>query len=639
MNISLDFALKDFYRKRETTFSYTLMIILVIAFTVFLINFTSAMGFNDFITYSYQNSYYFSGGISIVYTDFTTLVVSLMLVMAFVVVIIVASTLIYSKKRDIAIMKALGSLPRKLYSFYLTEAYITFIIGFVIGGILGFVCYGIVSLIVPIIGIYISFQVDFFYTPILFFSCLVGIYIVPGVILRKLGTQNTITLFSRDISNSYNASKKLSLIPRWISSIGYHFKISVINTMRRTGEFKRYLIVFCIISLIIFTLGIGSSVIQNSSQQWIKKSQGIDIVAIGHQDVIQQYTLMYSMFSNPEIIITGNDIDFLSSNYMFNFSEVAELLNISEIEKVDQRLISFFNVTELDGYQLLENGRYVLTGQSRKASIPIIGINVNDIVQDFEIEGNYFEESDPIYMIIGDGLGYNFFDFPLDQSMRVEELGAGHSFHISGVAIDSFYSGFAGYIDLQVMQGELNFTSNEINLLLLKIESGEYNNIKGTIESIVNNNLGLNYSVISLSQTFESNYAFLNSLTFYPSLIIIMMAIISILSLYNYQKGSILEKAKDFLIMRAIGSKYKSIKRILFLEALYILIPSILLSLGIGMILNSTILLYRAYLPHISIPFILGGILFAAFLVFNYLSLFPILRRIKKFTIKDFEMY
>jgi len=242
-------------------------------------------------------------------------------------------------------------------------------------------------------------------------------------------------------------------------------------------------------------------------------------------------------------------------------------------------------------------------------------------------------------MMVGDGLGNNFFDYALDQSMRIEELGLGHSFDISGVVIDSFYSGFAGYIDLEVMQDELNFNSNEINLLLLKIKPGEYNNVIGNIELIINKSLGENFSFVNLNQIFEKNYKFLNNLTLYPSLIIIMMALISIVSLYNYQKGNILEKAKDFLIMRAVGSQYKSIKRILFLEAIYIIIPSLLLSLGIGMILNSTILLYRTYLPHISIPFVINGILFVAFLIFNYLSLFPILGRIKKFTIKDFDMY
>ena len=149
----------------------------------------------------------------------------------------------------------------------------------------------------------------------MFFSCLGGIYVVPGVILRKIGTQNTIKLFSRDIPYSFDASKKITPIPRWLSLIGYNFKISLINTIRRKGEFKRYLVVFCIIALIIFTLGLGSTVLRSSSQEWIAKSQGTNIIVIGHEDVIQNYASMYSMFSSPEIIINENDIDFLDQPF------------------------------------------------------------------------------------------------------------------------------------------------------------------------------------------------------------------------------------------------------------------------------------------------------------------------------------
>ena len=616
-----------------------MMIVLVIAFTVFLLNFISSIGFNSFITYDYENSFFFSGGISIVYIDFTTLVVILMLILAFVVVIIVTITLIITKKRDIAIMKALGSIPQRLYGFYLTEVYVVFLIGFVIGALIGFISYVIFFFIASILGVLVTFQLDFFYTPILFILCLVGIYIFPGVVLRKLGTQNTIKLFSRDIPYNYDASKKLSTIPKWLSLIGYNFKISVLNTLRRRGEFKRYLIVFTIISLIIFTLGLGSTVLKNSSQEWIKKSQGTNIVAIGHKDVLQNYTKMYDMFSNPDILVTQNDIDFLNPDYLFNLSKVEELTNYSEIEKIDQRLINFFNVTELDGFHYLEDGGSFAIGQDRQAIIPIIGFNASEIIQDFEIEGEYFDSEDSVYMMIGDGLSYNLFDYPLDQSMRIEELGTGHPFHISAVVIDSFYSGFAGYVDLGVMQGDLNFNSNEINLLLLKVQSSEYNNIIGEIELIIQGNLGENFSFVNLNQTFENNYSYLEIITFYPSLLIIMMAIISIFALYNYQKGNVLEKAKDFLIMRAVGAKYRSIKKILFLEAFYMIIPSLLLSMGAGMIINSLVLFERVYLPNISLPFIIIGLLFIAFLAFNYISLFPILSKIKKFSIKDFDIF
>jgi len=616
-----------------------MMIVLVIAFTVFLINFTSSIGFNSFITYDYENSFFFSGGISIIFIDFTSLVLILVLILAFVVVLIVTTTLIITKKRDIAIMKALGSIPQRLYGFYLTEVYVVFLIGFVIGAIIGFISYVIFFFIASFLGAFATFQVDVFYTPILFISCFVGIYLFPGVVLRKLGTQNTIKLFSRDIPYNYDASKKLTTIPKWLSSIGYNVKISVLNTLRRRGEFKRYLIVFTIISLIIFTLGLGSIVLKTSSQEWIKKSQGTNIVAIGHKDVLQNYTLMYDMFSNPDILVTQDDIDFLNTNYLFNLSKVEELTNFTEIERIDQRLINFFNVTELDGYHLFEDGGSLAIGQDRQAVIPIIGFNASEIIQDFEIEGEYIGIEDSVNMMIGDGLGYNLFDYPLDQSMRIEELGTGHPFHISAIVIDSFYSGYAGYVDLSVMQGDLNFSSNEINLLLLKVQSSEYANVIGDIELIIQTNLGENFSVVNLNQTFEKNYSYLEILTLYPTLIIIMMAIISILALYNYQKGNILEKAKDFLIMRAVGAKYKSIKKILFLEAFYMIIPSLLLSMGIGMIINSLVLFDRVYLPNISLPINIIGLLFIAFLAFNYISLFPILSKIKKFTIKDFDIW
>ncbi len=639
LEISLDFALKDFFRKREVTFPYVIIIALVIALTIFLTYFMSSMGLNRFLTYNYENEFYFSGGISIVFTDFTILILSLIVTLAFTIVIIVTSTLVINKKRDIAIMKALGTLPRRLYNFYLTEVYVVFIVGFLIGLIIGFVSYGIFAFIMSLLGIVSSFQIDLIYTPILFFSCLGGIYFVPGVILRKLGNQNTIKLFSKDIPYNYDASRGYTFIPKWLSSIGFNFKISVINTLRRKGEFKRYLIVFSVISLVIFTLGLGNIVLSNSSQEWIRKSQGEDIIAIGHRDVIQNYSLMYSMFSNPDIIITENSIDFLNPNYMFNLSDIEELNSITEVESIDQRLINFFNFSELDGYHYLVDGGYLVAGQQRSGNIPIVGVNISEMIQDFEIEGEYFAQEDSINMIIGDGLGYNFFDYPLSQSLRVEELGLGHTFHISGVVLDSFYSGFAGYIDLEVMQEDLNFSGQNINLLLLKIRPGEYDSVIENIELIISGNLGDNFTYINLNQTFNDNLQFLNNLTLYPSFLIIFMAIISILSLYNYQKGSIIEKAKDFLIMKAVGSKYKNIKKILFLEALYVIIPSLFLSLGIGMILNSLVLFERVSLPNISTPFIIIGLLFIAFLFFNYLSLFPILRKIKKFTIKDFDIY
>ncbi len=642
--MSLDFAIKDFVRKRSQTFPYVLTIALVVALAEFLIYFTTSLGLNLILRVQEDsdNEYYYSGAINLVYSQFNTLILSLVIILAFVIVVAITTTLIINKKRDIAIMKALGTLPGKLYRFYLLEAYIIFFIGFVLGIIFGLVSFGIFSIVMNLLGFTVFFHIDIFYTSVLFFSCFIGIFVITGYTLRKIGSQQIVKSFSKDIPYDFDASKGLTKIPRWLSSYGFNLKIAIVNIIRRKGEFLRYLFIFSLIFLIIFTLGLGAFVLSSSSQEWIRKSQGENIVVIGHEDVVEAYSEMYEMFSDPEISVDEEDINFIDSKYLFNLTDIIDIKNIDEIENIDERLINFCDVDELDGYYYApgEEGTssYRIVGQQREGNFPILGVDPEKLIQDFEIEGRWFDDEDAYdNMSIGDGLAYNFFDYPLDQSMKIKDLG--HRFHISGVIIDSFYNGYAGYVDIDEFQEDLNFSNNEINIILIELKSGTYDDIKEDLEDLIKRTLGPEFTYLKLDDIFEENLNSLSSLTIYPMFLIIVMAAIAILSIYNYQKASLIEKAKDFLIMRAIGIKNKSIKRILFIENLFVILPSLLFSLGVGMILNSVILIERVALPPIYIPFMIFSILFGILLVFNFLSLIPIMKKIKQFSIKDFDMY
>ncbi|TKJ22664.1 MAG: hypothetical protein CEE43_05390 [Promethearchaeota archaeon Loki_b32] len=634
---SFDFALKDFYRKRHSNFPFLLIIIIIIAFTEFLIYFTSSLGINILTQTTYTNIYYFSGGINLIYKEFNNLIQILFLSLAIVIILSVTTTLVISKKRDIAIMKSLGTLPRKLYSFYLLEAYILFFIGFLLGLVLGLIIFGIFAWIMNIFNFPIILVIDLVYTPILFFSCIFGIFLITGYTIRKIGKQKIISSFSKDIPYNYDASKRLKLVPRWLTSIGINFKIATVNTLRKTGEFKRYLILFSIIGLMIFTLGLGALVLRISSQEWIHKSQSENIVIIGHQDVVSNYSLMYKMFSDPTILIDEKNINFTESHYLFNLSDMNELYNIEEIEKIDERIINFYNVEEIPGIHISGDGTYTVVGQNRKGIIPIIGVNPENLIQNFEIEGRFFTEVDAYdNMTIGDGLAYNFFEYALDQSLELTTFN--RRFHVSGVIIDSFYSGWAGYLSIEESRKILNLTNEEVNIIMLKLSSGAYNGIKDELDNITQK-IGENFTHLRLDNIFQDNMEYLGNLSIYPMLLMIIISIIAIFSLYNYQKAGIMEKAKDFLIMRAIGSKTKSIKKILFLESTFVLMPSLLLSLAIGMIINSLFLFDRVYLPPLYIPFVLFLFLFFIFIIFNFLSLFPLLKKINNFSIKDFSMY
>ena len=645
-----DFAIKDFTRKKEQTYPYILIITIVVAVAVFIIYFTSSIGLNQ-VSLSFlgsettDNELFFSGAINLVYSQFNTFIITLLIVLTFTVVVVITTSLVITKKRDIAIMKALGTLPGNLYGFYLIECYLIFFIGFVVGLILGLMSFGVFTIVMFFLGVPLIIQIDFFYIPILLLSCLAGILVVTGYKLRQLGKENIIKSFSKDIRFDYDGSAGLTFLLLWLSKRGFNLKTAIVNTVRRRGEYRRYILIFSIIFMIIFTLGLGTIVLNTSSQEWIRRAQGENVVLIGHAEAVDYYSQMYEMFSDPSIEITKDDIDFTDSKYLFNLSDISAINDISAVQKVDERLIAFCDAEEIDGYHYLESDNvsesgYVIVGQQRTGNFPIIGVNYTDLIPDFEIEGEYPNASfSYLYMGVGDGLAYNFFDFALDQSMNLIDIS--HNFHVSAVVIDSFYNGYAGYVDLAQYQDYWNLTisQQEVNIVLLLITEGSYNDIEDDLKAILHTNLSTSFTCMSLDEIFEENLVYLSYLSFYPLFIILVLTIVSILALYNYQKAGLMDKARDFLIMRAIGSKVKALRRVMYLESLFIIIPSLLLSLSIGMILNTLILLDRVYLPPLFVPFAVMGIMFVVLLIINYLSLIPISRKLNQFKIKDFSMY
>lgn len=622
--MSLDFALKDFYRKREQTYPYLFTIVVVVALSVFSVYLTNNLKIGSPGTNPEDSL--FSGAINLVYSQFNNVILILILILSITLIMIVLISLILSKKKDIAIMKSLGTLPEYLYGFYLLEVYVIFLVGFLIGTIFGFITYGFFYYIAPLLNIVLSFKIDFFYIPLFFIVCLIGIYILPGQFLRRIGIEKIVKTLSKDLRHNYDTSKRYTIIPRWLISLGYNLKMAVINTMRQRSRFIRYVIVFSLVLLTIFTLGLGNLVLGNSSQNWIRKSQGENIVVIGHQDIVNNYSLMYKKFSDPEISFSKDSLNFTKEKYFFNESNINKLKNFTQIINIEKRLIRFCDIRELDGIIYYEEGGYRTVGEQRTGTYPIMGVNSSNLIPNFEIEGRFFDETDYYYnMCVGDGLAYNFFEYPLTQSIKLESLDK--IFHVSGVVIDSFYNGYAGYVDLDELQEVLNIPSTTINLLLVKYE-GDLLNFKDELSSFIQNNLGDSFSFEALDSIFEENINALRSLNIYPFFMIFIVGIIGIYSLYNYQKAGLMEKIKDFKIMRSIGAKKQSIKRILFFEGFFILLPSIILSLAAGMIINSTILLDRVSLPPVHIPFIFITIIFFIFLGINYFTLAPILKKI-----------
>ncbi len=639
--MNFDFALKDFYRKRKQNFPYVLAIALVIAFAEYFILFSLNIGFRSVIQGNNVNSAFFLGGIGAIYSQFNDLILYLVIGLSVIVTTMTATTFILSKKRDLAIMRSLGTLPGNLHGFYLLEVVIVFFFAYAIGLIIGLISFGIHLGTAMILGFQVQIQINFMFSLIHFGCCFLGVIIFPGWMLIKFGKQNIIKSFSKDMQYDYDASKKMELIPRWLSRLGYNLKMAIINTVRRQGEFKRYLLIFSTIFTIIFSISLGSFVMGTSTREWIKNAQGEHVVVIGHEDTIRYYSQMYQMFSDPSVSVEIDDINFTNNNYLFESNALSELELLSGIDVIDERLMTFCNVTEATRtYGItIENPLettygFATVGSSRTGIYPVIGVNPKALVSNFELEGEFLPDNSSV--VVGDGLATQLFDDALKQGVKIDNFSYGPS--VSGIVLDSFYGGFALYTNLSRFQVLLGY-ENKINLILLKLDSALDDTLGANLSVIVKNNLGSNFTYKVLDDIFNENLNFLFINSLYPLIFLVILGCIGLLCLYNYQKGSLVDKAQDIQIMRAIGIKNKHARKILFLETLFVVIPSLLLSLAIGMIFNALFLFERVQLPSISVPLliilIIGG--FACFL--SYLGVVPIVKKINQVSIKNYEVF
>ncbi len=640
----LDFAIKDFYRKREQTFPYLYIIMVVVGLSIFLMNVLTSIGYNVLFPQTLNqtgssNPYFFNNSIGSLFTNYFIYLIVLVLILVFIIIVSITTTLVSFKQKDIAVFKSLGILPNIIYNFYLAEAFLIFFLGFILGLIVSSIAHGIFMVILMILNFRLTFQFNWIFILVLFGVCLFGIYFISGSKLRKMGLQKVSENLSGEITFE-TSTRTLIKVPDWIYKLGPNLKIALTNIRRKKQDFYRILFVFGFVCLILFTIGIGIINVGNNSQRWVNQAQGNNIYIIGHEDVLTQYSKMYEMFSDPSLMVSPHDLDFTQSKSLINENMVEDLKNQIDL-KIDQRLISFEPIKEVPGYyfnekQNINDSGITSIGKNREGIFPVIGIRRESIYQNFSfVIGNFFNNSNlDNSIVIGDGLSQNLFEESSKQKLTLKEIDK--TFEISGVLRDTFYNGFVSYIDLGIFQEELNM-SNFVNIILINLQEGDQRISLSVIESYVQETLGLGFKIISLKPIFNKNLDFVSSLLIFPMSIGIIVLLVAVLSLVNYQKAGLLEKAKDFIIMKAMGAQNNLIKKILNIEGIFIIIPAILYGFILALFLNVVIIFQDIPLVSPTLPLILIPIIFIILLIINYNSVNMIMKKVRAFNIIDLK--
>ncbi|MHA1855580.1 MAG: FtsX-like permease family protein, partial [Promethearchaeota archaeon] len=131
--MTLNFAIRDLYYFKEQTKAHIKTNSSIIALVVLFLNLTKSM---NLLSVRSPISYLTLTLFQLI-TEYHKFLVILIAILVFVVMLNSNHAIIEHRKKDIGIMKAVGTYPNQLYSFYITEllllAFFSFVIGWIIG--------------------------------------------------------------------------------------------------------------------------------------------------------------------------------------------------------------------------------------------------------------------------------------------------------------------------------------------------------------------------------------------------------------------------------------------------------------------------------------------------------------------------
>jgi putative ABC transport system permease protein len=223
--------------------------------------------------------------------------------------------------------------------------------------------------------------------------------------------------------------------------------------------------------------------------------------------------------------------------------------------------------------------------------------------------------------MIGDSLAVNMFDAPLNQSIKIfgEKL---LPYDIVGVCVDPLNNGKVVYMPIGTVYK--NTGQQGYNLIFLQTDSNPQ-----TLTQIQNWASKENLSTLNLDTVLDNHLNYLNNIWSQVMFLPIFSLTTAVISLLSYLMLSTSEQQREFGIMRALGAKSKSIMKIVFSQALIIILVSGILGILLGLFTTFQFLLYDPVISQESLFSVSAGLL-AILCILCLASLYPTMKAVKK---------
>jgi ABC-type antimicrobial peptide transport system permease subunit len=612
----ISFPVKDLARRKTQTALTVLGLTISTAATVFLIIFGSNLGFE--ISFLAKGGR-LTSGFSNIFFEFILIVSILNILTGPIITSFLVHLTMSGRMRDIGVMKSCGCLSGSIFAYFFTELSLIAFFSTTTGVIVGIAAFYISTTFLNAVGFSISQTLNI--GAILFVSLLLLIFshISGASPIRKAAKAKP----TEAMSPIYKLGTTAALGKKIPSKLGLTFKMAFRNLLRRKSATSQAIICLTVV-LTLTTVTIAGGMIANqTTTSYVERAIGRNVIIVGHPIITERYANLLSQFFEDKEQI--EQIDYLDSEFFISDSLALNLTDIAGVTTVDFRLILETSVRETPGIILdpVDQTGAVIIGDSRTDEALILGVKPESVVNDWLIFGRKLAENDQGSTLIGDSLAVNMFSDAQNQSIKVFDESL-LPYDIVGVCVDPLNNGKVVYMPLETLYRDLG--QDGYNLLFLQIDASENPQVLTQIE---NEASAENLNVVELDTILDKHVNFLNniwSLVMFLPLFSLATAAISLLS---YLMLSISGQQHEFGIMRALGAKPRSIMKIVFSQALIIILVSGATGISVGLFITFAFLIPDPVISQSSFISVSAWLLVILGLLCAS-SLYPALKAIKK---------
>jgi ABC-type antimicrobial peptide transport system permease subunit len=563
------FPLKDMARRKFQTLLTTLSLVVCVSVTVFLVLFGENLGVE---VVSFTGGGLTFGFSYILYT-FIVVIVLLNSVTGVVIAYFLMSTATSERVRDVGIMKAIGCLTDVVLGYFSTELLIIVFAGCAVGTLCGIILDFASIGLLGLMGFQISAKpLNPLLIMLVFFSFAFISYI--------LGMRRLIK------AAGVEPAKALSPLFVWKTE---HQPMFRLPSLRR-GSFvakmawrdmgrRRSLTLQSVACLSVvvasITLAVAGGIIANeTTQNYVERAIGRNVILIAEPSMAEQYVSLLNKFLGKG---QSNTIGYLDEKYVIPSTVISALSAIDGVLKVDPRLVLENTVYENQATipDPKEPAGYIVIGDHRSSRALIVGVHAERLVNDWLISGGSLNETEPNDAMVGDSLASAIFRSPLAQSFDTFDS----EFKTVGICLDPLNNGNVVYVSFSRLSKIVNHAG--YNVLLLKIDSDPSKHSQ-IINEIGTSLSGTGLTMLELDKVLDGQKAFLSNVWALLLSLSLFSFVNAVLSLTGYLMLSISAQRRDFGIMRALGTKPKTVTKVILFETFLLVLAGGAIGLPVG---------------------------------------------------------